>query len=791
MYIPHVLSWPVGTFRRASTTGMLVLAAVLALFDVKPATAVEIVPWGADWDYFDELRRDQSYPNAGSLGWNSTAYNIASPGFGQWRRGVSPFAQGAVDGFAGQLTTPLGGLPNEQTTYLFRKTFNLQPSQAAIASGNISTICDDGCVGYLNGTELFRLNMPIGAVIPGTFATGAGIEHLRTNIAVSLPPGLLRAGANLLAVEVHNASLSSPDVGFGLRFSIGSDLTDEVSAARRLRAIAATDDPAPGFGSNARFGDLYGFESGFYSHTINASGDGAFFGTAVGPGVDDLNMAGIWVGRRSDLRLLARGGDAAPGLPAGSKFLQFGAPWLNDSGTVAFHAPTVNELLGQTTEGIWSSDGTTLRLVAATGLHAPGTPVGVSFKTSDEFRLSNFRLNQGGHLGFTAALAGTGVSSGNDHGAWVERNGVIESVAREGSAVPPGMAASAIWSRIDVPVVNDLGEFVVSGDVADSPFAGTPRGAGWLQSASGAQLIAKHGDRAPGLAEGWTLADISFPFLDNHARVFMRGRAVSDEGSSIEAVWFGTPGAMSLVAFDGMTAEGLPAGARIAHISSDSSPHYNDNGATVFTARLAHDSALGIDETNDQAIVVHREGRLSVVAREGDTAPELPDGSRFDLLPFVQPLINNHGQVAFLASLRSATYPNARTAAFAEDRQGNLQLLAVSGDELNLGPGRLAETALIYPLPGYGQFDGDSYRPAWTDNGQFSMRVVFNQQSGAILVSDRLLVPEPSASLLALLAGCLIVARRGHAAVCVRREKAGEASGSSTHTRIRVVVSIL
>ena len=82
----------------------------------------------------------------------------------------------------------------------------------------LEALVDDGAVFYLNGAELGRLGMPSTAVTNATLANrtvGNVIFETLTNAAA----GLLQ-GDNLLAVEVHQDGLASPDLTFGARLSV-------------------------------------------------------------------------------------------------------------------------------------------------------------------------------------------------------------------------------------------------------------------------------------------------------------------------------------------------------------------------------------------------------------------------------------------------------------------------------------------------------------------------------------------------------------------------------------------
>jgi hypothetical protein len=66
-------------------------------------------------------------------------------------------------------------------------------------------LIDDGAVGYLNGVEVFRFNMPVGAVTASTLANGP-VNHATFGEVILLPTDQLLSGMNLLAVEVHQAA---------------------------------------------------------------------------------------------------------------------------------------------------------------------------------------------------------------------------------------------------------------------------------------------------------------------------------------------------------------------------------------------------------------------------------------------------------------------------------------------------------------------------------------------------------------------------------------------------------
>jgi formylglycine-generating enzyme required for sulfatase activity len=78
----------------------------------------------------------------------------------------------------------------------------------------LRVLVDDGAVVYLNGSELMRVGMPAGLMTQEALASRTVGNPVWETFA--LPSGALVTGDNVLAVEVHQDSLTSPDLTFGL-----------------------------------------------------------------------------------------------------------------------------------------------------------------------------------------------------------------------------------------------------------------------------------------------------------------------------------------------------------------------------------------------------------------------------------------------------------------------------------------------------------------------------------------------------------------------------------------------
>jgi len=168
-----------------------------------PAAVTPLVAENSGWKYLD----DGSNPGA----------DWADPGFIDLLWPSGPGTLGYTDGDDVIATTISFG-PNAQSkhlAYYFRNTFQVA-DPAAFTSLRLRVKFDDAVVVYLNGSEIYRNNMPAGTPTYTTTAS-SGMEagaYLEKTLALT---GLL-AGENLIAAEVHQANGTSSDIVFDLAF---------------------------------------------------------------------------------------------------------------------------------------------------------------------------------------------------------------------------------------------------------------------------------------------------------------------------------------------------------------------------------------------------------------------------------------------------------------------------------------------------------------------------------------------------------------------------------------------
>ena len=174
---------------------------------IPAANVSDLIPLGSAWKYLDN-GSDQ-----GSA-WRQPNFDDAA-----WASGPAQLGYG--DGDEATVVSYGPNPSNKYVTTYFRRQFQVNDIPS-IASLVMSTLRDDGAVVYINGTEVFRTNLPAApAVITyqslGLGAIGGADESALYD--VSLDPCVLVSGLNVMAVEIHQSSGTSSDISFDMRLS--------------------------------------------------------------------------------------------------------------------------------------------------------------------------------------------------------------------------------------------------------------------------------------------------------------------------------------------------------------------------------------------------------------------------------------------------------------------------------------------------------------------------------------------------------------------------------------------
>jgi len=186
---------------------------------VRFSVGVTLVSLGSQWRYHDQGL---------DLG-----TNWVLPGYDDWAWSVGSAQLGYGEG--DEITTVSYGSDedNKHITTYFRSWFG-HPTMSAPETLRLRLLRDDGAVVYLNGREVRRSNLPfLGTIRFDTLAQttiGGGDEAVFE--VTMIPVAGLLAATNLLAVEIHQRSGTSPDLSFDLELIVpGPDISEHPTLA--------------------------------------------------------------------------------------------------------------------------------------------------------------------------------------------------------------------------------------------------------------------------------------------------------------------------------------------------------------------------------------------------------------------------------------------------------------------------------------------------------------------------------------------------------------------------------
>ncbi|HEX7859982.1 MAG TPA: Ig-like domain-containing protein [Verrucomicrobiae bacterium] len=188
----------------------------------------QLIPPGSTWKFLSTEIPDPF--------WQTAEYNDS-----WWNIGIAQFGYGDGD----EATLVRTGAPPHPITTYFRKSFVL-PEAMTFANAHIRLLRDDGAVVYINGTRVLRDNMPDGEITPQTVAiSSTDNENAFREYTIPVQQ-LLRAGNNVIAVEVHQANMMSSDMSFDLSLGVSTFFSEQDMAIISIRATQPnTSEPLP------------------------------------------------------------------------------------------------------------------------------------------------------------------------------------------------------------------------------------------------------------------------------------------------------------------------------------------------------------------------------------------------------------------------------------------------------------------------------------------------------------------------------------------------------------------
>lgn len=367
-----------------------------------------------------------------------------------------------------------------------------------------------------------------------------------------------------------------------------------------LDLVAREGDDAPGAGPNIFF-------NSFENPNINDAGHVAFRGLMSGPGVSLDNNQAVWSNSGAGLQMAARERQQAPGTEPGTVFFTPGGAGLTNTGRTTFLAQLISNPIDTTANaGMWTTRDGDLRLLMRQGQQAPGLADGVTFKSLQSATISDF-----GFVGIRPTLQGPGIDSTNDQGIWVENNGALQLVVREGDAAP-GQPAGARFSTIFPQAMNNDNRVAFRGRTSGGVNDGI-----WSNGNGDLAPVALAGESAPDV--GLNFTTFFNPVLNEDGDTAFVGRFGSGSGLFSE----GHDG-LHLVAATGEPAPGVEDGALFGNFANPTFPAnfvLNGNGDVAFLSPL-------LNTPHAQGIFAEIDGLLSLIVQKGDQIEVAPGDFR-------------------------------------------------------------------------------------------------------------------------------------------------------------------
>ena len=494
--------------------------------------------------------------------------------------------------------------------------------------------------------------------------------------------------------------------------------------------VVLSGDPAPGIPPGAFF-------DGFGRPALNAAGEVAFSGSLTGFGVVVGNNSGAWTPDASGSpELLAREGSQAAGLPAGVTYSLVGGPALTDSqgtsmsGFLKGSGVTLND-----NAAVWATGPSgSFDLLAREGDRAPGAPFGAEFQSFTSISRSE------GAVAFRGSLRGGGVDTRHNDGIWVTGGtGALLLVAREyGPAAVAGPGVT--YNYLGGQALNDKGEVAFQARLTGSGVTYVNDGVIIGPDASGAQaILAREGEPAAGTPNGVTYLGLRDPKFNDARQVAFTSRLAGTgiDASNDEGLWGpGAMGDLSLVAQRGDPAPGAESGVDYDLIDAIT---LNEAGAVAFRASL---TGTGIDGSNDGGVwLSDGAGGLSLLFRQGEQAPGLGPEIFLSGFGFLDPVLNDLGDVLVLSFLTGVGIDESNhSALFFAASDGTRHPVIRKGDLFEVAPGDERVVAgFNYWI---GKFSDQGYRSL--EGRRVAFTASFTDGTSGIFIAT---LPEPPTAL--------------------------------------------
>jgi hypothetical protein len=256
---------------------------------------------------------------------------------------------------------------------------------------------------------------------------------------------------------------------------------------------------------------------------------------------------------------------------------------------------------------------------------------------------------------------------------------MIRTVALSGQFAP-GTPAPVRFSSFGWPVLNASGETAFLARL-EGPGLGISHEGYWSEGPGALELVAHHGEPAPGTSLNYQSFGFRTPALNNAGQVAFQGFI---SGVAREGRWLHDSSSTELIVragiSDGEQAPGTPSGVNFLAIGPAPvtllPPLLNAAGKTSFRGFL---TGATVTTSNNQGIWSTEPSLLALLARSGDQAPGTPGGTVFQ--SFTDPTLSDSGKTAFNAMLTGAGVTMDNDDGIWLGAVSNVELVARSGSQ--------------------------------------------------------------------------------------------------------------
>jgi hypothetical protein len=366
-------------------------------------------------------------------------------------------------------------------------------------------------------------------------------------------------------------------------------------------------------------------------------------------------------------------GQPAPGLPglAYGSFLDMG---MSQNGQLAFEAsslvgPDIHMYYGR---AFFAGPFENPQLIYRAGSQAPGLPDGYQLSAVFEPR-----VDAAGDVAGTPFLTGDPLAGLSATAVYLRPNGgQLTPIAAYGQAAPGAPASVMFQLPGQALSMNPAGQMTfgayLTGTGAPNPSQGYALyyHPGASDPSALPQLIAIPNGPAPDTSD--TFSYLRGMPINPSGIVVFQGHLTSAAADADTGLWMGKPGNVHLVVREG-TASPIT-GVNFGDVGFAT---INGAGQIAFTSHL---SGVGVDASNNVALLVGKPDQLEVVARRGAQAPQTAPGVSYDLADINRPLLSAGGRVLFTSALTGPGVTTANDKAIFAGAAGNVHLIAREGD---------------------------------------------------------------------------------------------------------------